>query len=72
MNRRLAWVSGLGVGAGLMFLLDPDMGRTRRELLRDRLLSLMRTARWRLGQRARDARNRAVGAGPIPARQPAR
>ena len=29
-------LSGLGLGAGLMFLLDPDKGRRRRALVRDK------------------------------------
>ncbi|MBI1916178.1 MAG: hypothetical protein HYS12_15805 [Planctomycetes bacterium] len=29
MNRGLIWISDLGLGAGLMYLLDPDRGRRR-------------------------------------------
>jgi osmotically-inducible protein OsmY len=36
MNRRWTIVSGVGLGAALMYLLDPDRGRRRRKLLRDR------------------------------------
>ena len=40
MNRGIALIGGLGLGAGVMYLLDPEMGRRRRALLRDRLVSL--------------------------------
>jgi osmotically-inducible protein OsmY len=36
MNRKWTIVSGVGLGAALMYLLDPDKGRRRRALLRDR------------------------------------
>src|SRR5262245_64178120 len=41
-NRTL--LTGLGVGALSMYLMDPDRGRRRRALLRDKIVS----ARWRL------------------------
>ena len=61
MTRRAAWVSGMGLGAGLMFLLDPDLGRTRRTLIRDRLVWLLRAAGRRLEGPARHLRSRAIG-----------
>jgi hypothetical protein len=61
MTRRAAWVSGVGLGAGLMFLLDPDLGRTRRALIRDRLVWLLRAAGRRLEGPVRHLRNRAIG-----------
>ena len=36
MSRNLLFLSGLGVGLGLMYLLDPNQGARRRALLRDR------------------------------------
>jgi osmotically-inducible protein OsmY len=36
MDRKWRVASGVGVGAALMYLLDPDKGRRRRALLRDR------------------------------------
>src|SRR5947209_8543715 len=44
MNRGITLIGGLGLGAGLMYLLDPERGRRRRTLLRDRLVSLGREA----------------------------
>lgn len=36
MNKKIALVGGLGLGAALMYLFDPDRGRGRRELIRDK------------------------------------
>jgi osmotically-inducible protein OsmY len=36
MDRKWTLASGVGLGAALMYLLDPDEGRRRRALLRDR------------------------------------
>ncbi len=36
MDRKWTLASGVGLGAALMYLLDPDKGRRRRALLRDR------------------------------------
>jgi osmotically-inducible protein OsmY len=36
MDRKWTLASGIGLGAALMYLLDPDRGRRRRALLRDR------------------------------------
>jgi len=34
MNKALFLVGGLGLGAGLMYMLDPDKGARRRQLAR--------------------------------------
>lgn len=39
MNRSGDLLTGMLLGAGLMYLLDPDRGRRRRALLRDQLVS---------------------------------
>lgn len=36
MNKKLALVGGLGLGAALMYLFDPDRGRGRRALIREK------------------------------------
>ena len=57
----LSFLAGTAIGAGLMFLLDPDRGRGRRALARDRILSAGRHAGEDVGAKARRLRNRARG-----------
>ena len=57
----LSFLAGTAIGAGLMFLLDPDRGRGRRALARDRILSAGRHAGEDVGAKARHLRNRARG-----------
>jgi hypothetical protein len=52
---------GLGVGAALMYFLDPDGGRRRRALARDKAVGLSNDARERLSGAAQDISNRATG-----------
>ena len=65
MNRGLnsgwAVLGGVGVGAALMYLLDPDRGNRRRALLRDKLVRCTNQTGMYLGKAGRDARNRAQG-----------
>src|SRR5688500_3587020 len=35
MTRIMSWLGGLGLGIGLMYLLDPKQGRQRRAFIRD-------------------------------------
>src|SRR5437763_16545200 len=44
MDRGLSLLGGIGLGAGLMYFLDPQQGRRRRGLVRDQLTSLMSRA----------------------------
>jgi osmotically-inducible protein OsmY len=60
-NRTTALLAGIGIGAALMYLLDPGGGARRRALVRDRTASALRSARRELRDRAVDARNRARG-----------
>jgi hypothetical protein len=43
MNQGLSLLGGIGLGAGLMYFLDPHAGRQRRERLRDRILGALRS-----------------------------
>lgn len=61
MNRTIGILGGLGLGAGLMYLCDPEQGRRRRALLRDQLMHLMNRADATLCRTARDWSHRAVG-----------
>ncbi len=57
----LSFVAGAGIGAGLMYLLDPQMGRTRRALLRDQALRLGHNVEDAACVVKRDLGNRAAG-----------
>ncbi|WP_447980050.1 CBS domain-containing protein [Candidatus Nitrospira bockiana] len=57
----MAWLTGAGLGAGLMYLFDPDGGRRRRALLRDQAAKSRRMVRDSAQATARDAANRARG-----------
>jgi uncharacterized membrane protein len=54
-------VAGLVVGAGAMYLLDPDRGARRRSLLRDRGVHAGHTIGRQVSTAARDTRNRTAG-----------
>jgi uncharacterized membrane protein len=62
MNRAVKLGSGFGLGAALMYLLDPQMGRRRRATLRDKAVRIGKDATWiaRLG--ASDIAQRTKGA----------
>lgn len=53
--------AGAALGAGLMYLLDPQGGRRRRALIRDKAYSKTRHTSERLRRRTQDAANRARG-----------
>jgi BON domain len=57
----LGVLGAAGLGAGLMFLLDPEMGNRRRAILRDKLGSLMRLTAWAADKTSRDVKNRVFG-----------
>ena len=54
-------IVGVALGAKLMYLFDPDRGRRRRALLRDRLVRLSHMSRHELQLEARDLANRTRG-----------
>jgi uncharacterized membrane protein len=61
MNKGLAIVVGAGVGAGLMYLYDPQMGRRRRAVTRDKLVSFGHRLDDAVDVTSRDLTNRAAG-----------
>ena len=50
-----------GLGAAVMYLLDPDRGRRRRALIRDQAVKLNRQTREAVSGRVEDLSNRAKG-----------
>jgi len=61
MDKRVAFVTGLGIGAGVMFMLDSDRGIRRRDLVQDQMTHISKTSREVLVKATRDLRNRATG-----------
>jgi len=62
MNREVTLLAGgIGLGAALMYMLDPDRGRRRRALLRDQLVRVAHGTPDAVGAAARDLSNRARG-----------
>jgi hypothetical protein len=61
MNKTFTLLSGAGLGAGFMYLMDPQWGRRRRALMMDQVNSLMRQAGDAVAPTGRDLSNRARG-----------
>ena len=61
MRRELVLLSGVGAGAALMYMLDPERGARRRALVRDKAVSLANKTPDALNATARDLSNRARG-----------
>lgn len=60
-NRPLTLLAGIGIGAALMYFLDPARGARRRHLVGDKALRAGRVAQREAADLADDARNRARG-----------
>src|SRR5262245_2098377 len=58
----LMGLGGLGLGAGLMYMFDPDKGRRRRALVRDQMAHMSRTLSRALSATSRDLTHRVHGA----------
>jgi osmotically-inducible protein OsmY len=61
MNKGVAIVGGVGLGAALMYLFDPDRGRRRRALIRDKVEAAGNKITDSAGKMGRDIQNRAQG-----------
>jgi len=61
MNNACSLLAGLGLGAGLMYALDPDVGRRRRALARDKAVGLAHQTQHAVDVVRNDVRNRARG-----------
>jgi BON domain len=62
MNKVLKVVSAVGLGAGLMYVFDPDRGKRRRALLHNKAEHATRIAADVAGKTRRDVRNHLLGA----------
>lgn len=54
-------LGGLGLGAALMYVLDPERGKRRRALVRDKAVRVANRTGERLEARSRDLKNRVRG-----------
>jgi CBS domain-containing protein len=61
-NILLTGAAFLTMGAGMMYMMDPARGRTRRAKLRDKAVGLYNDSTWFAGKVQRDIQNRATGA----------
>jgi uncharacterized membrane protein len=61
MNRNLLFLGGIGLGAGLMYIFDPDKGRRRRATARDAAHHIVNAIDDAVGKTSRDLSNRAQG-----------
>lgn len=61
MPSRKAVLASAGIGAALMYYFDPDRGRRRRSLARDRMVHVAHRAQAGMDAAARDLRNRVSG-----------
>ena len=61
MTKVVAVLSALGAGAVLMYLFDPERGRTRRALVRDKAVGLSNDARDAIEKTSKHLSNRAKG-----------
>lgn len=60
-GRTIALLSGIGIGAAAMYVLDPQGGGRRRAIARDKALSLANRTGKVMGAKSRDLGNRAKG-----------
>ncbi len=61
MKGILTILGGVGIGAALMFLLDPKGGSRRRALIKDKAVSLTTDAQKAIDKKSKDLSNRAKG-----------
>jgi osmotically-inducible protein OsmY len=61
-TQSMTLLAGIGIGAVLMYFLDPVRGHRRRAMLRDQATGALNSAERELKERSADAANRARGA----------
>ena len=57
----LTLLAGAGIGAALMYFLDPERGKRRRHVIADQTAGFMRARKREAAKAMRDARNHAEG-----------
>ena len=62
MNRTVELITAAGIGAGLMYLFDPDRGKPRRAEIRNKAKHINRVATQAVARTERDLRNHLRGA----------
>ena len=61
MNRIVGLLGGIGIGVALMYVFDPERGKRRRALIRDKAIGLKNDISGMAEKRAVDMKNRAKG-----------
>jgi hypothetical protein len=61
MGKLLYVLGAAGLGAAVMYLMDPDQGNRRRALIRDKATKVNRQTREAVSGRVQDMTNRAKG-----------
>ncbi len=61
MSNQMSFLAGMGIGASLIYMMDPDRGKRRRALVRDKLASASHKTVDGLSATARDVANRVRG-----------
>lgn len=61
MKKTTAVISGLGIGAGLMYVFDPERGKRRRAQMSDKVRHIANVTDDAIGKTSRDLANRVTG-----------
>lgn len=61
MKGLMVLLGGAGLGAAIMYMLDPDRGNRRRALLRDKVTKVNRQTQQAVSGKVHDMTNRAKG-----------
>lgn len=61
MNRGLSMIGGVGLGAALAYLYDPEMGNRRRAMIRDKAVRALNKTGEAVETTARDVQHRLIG-----------
>jgi hypothetical protein len=60
-GKTAALVGGIGIGAALMYVLDPERGKRRRAMARDKAVAMANKTGRAFAKTSRDLNNRAKG-----------